>query len=158
MLPSSGVALDVACGRGRHALWLAAQGLTTYAIDRDEAAISALREGAGCQGLPLIAKVCDLEIGEPDLGCKRYDVIVVVHYLYRPLLPMLVKALAPDGVLVYETFTSAQAMRGHPTNSDFLLESGELLNLVQPLKILKAREGEVDGLMLASVIATRVSR
>ena len=59
-------------------------------------------------------------------------------------------------MLVYETFTRAQAGRGRPTNPHFLLESGELPRLVRPLEILRQREGEVDGRMLASVIALRV--
>jgi SAM-dependent methyltransferase len=88
---------------------------------------------------------------------STFDVIVVVHYLHRPLFPALIEALAPGGVLVYETFTRAQAARGKPTNPDFLLEPGELLDLVQPLEILASREGDFDGRMIASVIARRGS-
>jgi hypothetical protein len=58
-------------------------------------------------------------------------------------------------VLVYETFTRAQAARGKPTNPDFLLHSGELLALVRPLEVLASREGDYDGRMIASVIAHR---
>ena len=78
-----------------------------------------------------------------------------MHYLHRPLFPALVEALAPGGLLVYETFTRAQAARGKPTNPDFLLESGELLDLVRPLEVLASREGDYDGRMVASVIAAR---
>jgi hypothetical protein len=81
--------------------------------------------------------------------------IVVVHYLHRPLFPSIVGALRPGGVLVYETFTRAQAARGKPTNPAFLLEAGELLTLVQPLTALDAREGDFDGRMVASVVAAR---
>ena len=62
-------------------------------------------------------------------------------------------ALKPGGVLVYETFTRAQAARGKPTNPAFLLESGELRRLVAPLEILASREGDYEGRMIASVIA-----
>ncbi len=153
LLPTTGGALDVACGRGRHALWLATEGLTTLAVDRDPDAIASLRDDAVRLGLPVTAEVRDLETGAPGLDSACFDVIVVVHYLHRPLVPVLVDALAPGGVLVYETFMRAQAGRGHPTNPKFLLESGELPRLVRPLEILRQREGEVDGRMLASVIA-----
>ena len=88
---------------------------------------------------------------------STYDVIVVVHYLHRPLFPALIEALTPGGLLVYETFTRAQAARGKPTNPDFLLEPGELLDLVRPLEVLASREGDYDGRMVASVIARRGS-
>jgi hypothetical protein len=67
----------------------------------------------------------------------------------------LIDALAPGGLLVYETFTRAQAARGKPTNPDFLLKPGELLDLVRPLEVLASREGDFDGRMIASVIARR---
>jgi len=79
----------------------------------------------------------------------------VVRYLHRPLVPVLIRALRPGGLLVYETFTRAQAARGRPTNPAFLLEPGELLTLVEPLEILSSREGDYDGGMIASVIARR---
>ena len=80
-----------------------------------------------------------------------------MHYLHRSLFPALIGALAPRGVLVYETFTRAQAARGKPTNPAFLLEPGELLELVRPLDVLVSREGDYDGRMIASVIARRGS-
>jgi tellurite methyltransferase len=79
-----------------------------------------------------------------------------VHYLHRPLFAALKAALRHDGVLVYETFTRAQAARGKPTNPAFVLEPGELRELTAPLEVLFEREGEFEGKMLASVIAKRV--
>jgi 2-polyprenyl-3-methyl-5-hydroxy-6-metoxy-1,4-benzoquinol methylase len=155
LLPPSGRALDVACGRGRNALWLAQQGFATIALDRGRAAIAELEARARRDGLPLTARAMDLETGAVDLGDARYDVVVVVHYLHRALFPALLASLAPGGVLVYETFTVAQAARGRPTNPAFLLEPGELPRLVAPLEILAAREGDFDGRMVSSVIAMR---
>lgn len=157
LLPREGRALDVACGRGRHALWLAERGLTTLAFDRDPDAIRELNETARERRLPLRAEVRDLEGGETSFHGSTFDVIVVVHYLHRPLFPALIEALAPGGLLVYQTFTRAQAARGKPTNPDFLLEPGELLELVGPLEVLVSREGDFDGRMIASVIARRGS-
>jgi len=81
--------------------------------------------------------------------------VVGTRYLHRPLFPQLVAALRPGGVLIYETFTTAQAARGKPTNPDFLLRPGELVTLVRPLTILTQREGDFDGRMVASVVARR---
>jgi SAM-dependent methyltransferase len=157
LLPREGRALDVASGRGRHALWLAEHGLTTLAVDRDPEAIRELIEAARERRLPLRAEVRDLEGEANPFHGAVFDVIVVVHYLHRPLFPALIEALAPGGLLVYETFTRAQAARGKPTNPDFLLKPGELLELVGPLEILANREGDFDGRMIASVIARRGS-
>jgi SAM-dependent methyltransferase len=153
LLPAHGTALDVACGSGRHALWLGARGLVTTAIDRDAAAVDAVHAAARSDDLPVTARVVDLETGDVSLGEAVYDVIVVVHYLHRPLFPALIRALRPGGVLIYETFTRAQAARGKPTNPAFLLESGELPRLLAPLAILSEREGDYEGRFVASVVA-----
>jgi SAM-dependent methyltransferase len=155
LLPLVGDALDVACGRGRHAMWLAQRGLRTLGVDRDAAALDALRNESVARGLEIRTAFLDLETGEWVLGRERYDVIVVVRYLYRPLFPRLRDALRAGGVLVYETFIKAQAARGKPTNPEFLLDPGELRELVEPLEVLVEREGEFEGTMLSSVIARR---
>ena len=155
LLPRSGTALDVACGRGRHALWLAHRGLDVRAIDRNADVIAALDAEAKHRGLRLRAEVVDLEEGHPNLGRDVADVIVVVHYLHRPLFPSLIRALGPGGLLVYETFTQAQAKRGKPTNPAFLLAPGELVELVAPLDVIASREGVFEGRDVASVVARK---
>jgi len=97
----------------------------------------------------------DLEAIDSSLGVAAYDLVVVTHYLHRPLFPAILAALRPGGTLVYETFTRAQAARGRPTNPEFLLEPGELLRLVAPLTVRDFREGDFEGRMVASVVATR---
>jgi tellurite methyltransferase len=154
LLPRTGDALDVACGSGRNALWLATRGLRTHAVDRNEAAIQELNDESTRRGLPIHAEVVDLETDRVRFP-RDYDLIVVVHYLHRPLFPSLIEALRPGGLLVYETFTRAQAARGKPTNPAFLLEPGELVSLVRPLDILDDREGDYEGRMIAGVIARR---
>ena len=153
LLPVSGTALDVACGRGRNALWLGERGYVTSALDRNQESIAFVAEQARQRGLPVHAEVMDLESGPVSLGTAAYDVIVVVHYLHRPLFPALIAALRPEGILVYETFTRAQAARGKPTNPAFLLESAELERLVAPLEILRQREGDYDERWVSSVVA-----
>ena len=155
LLPTTGDALDVACGRGRNAFWLAGRGLRTVALDRDEAAVRFVAEEAERRRLPVRAAVADLETEPNPLPLDRYDVVLVVHYLHRPLFPALTATLRRGGLLVYETFTRGQAERGRPTNPAFLLELGELRELVQPLEIVVEREGDFDGRLVASVIARR---
>lgn len=155
LLPSSGIALDVACGRGRHALWLAERGFTVRAIDRDGEAVATVRAEAQRRGLHIIAEQRDLENGDAGLGVETADVIVVVHYLHRPLFPALIRALRPRGLLIYETFTHAQALRGKPTNPAFLLAPGELMQLVEPLGVIASREGVFEDRDVASVVAKK---
>jgi SAM-dependent methyltransferase len=155
LLPNAGYALDVACGRGRHALFLAERGLAVVAVDRDPLAIGALRAEARRRGWPVEARVADLEAGDVDLGGEAYDVVVVVHYLHRPLFPALVRSLAPGGVLIYETFTVDQARHGKPTHPDFLLQHGELRERLRALTILREREGEFEGRHVASLAARK---
>jgi SAM-dependent methyltransferase len=155
LLPPRAVALDVACGRGRHALWLAERGSSVVAVDRNPDAIAHLRQAAAARGLPIVASVWDLETGTPALGPGTFDIVVVFCYLHRPLFPELVASVRPGGLLIYETFTRAQAARGKPTNPDFLLEEGELRRLVQPLEIVDWREGTFDEREVASVVARR---
>ncbi len=149
--------LDVAAGSGRHARLFAAAGWPATAIDRDADRMASLAADAERMHWPLTTIVRDLETGDADLGDAAWDLIVVTHYLHRPLMPAIVRALAPGGVLLYETFTTAQAARGKPTNPAFLLLPGELPRLVAPLATVRQREEEVDGRMVASVAARKLS-
>lgn len=158
LLPRGGRVLDVACGRGRHALMLASAGFRVHAVDRNPDAVDALRETAKRLDLVIDVDVVDLETSPPpDLGIACYDAIVVFNYLHRPLFPSLRDALVVGGRLFYETFTIGQAERGHPKNPDFLLRPGELQALVAPLTVLRAREGDVEGRCIASVVAARTA-
>jgi len=164
IVPREGRALDVACGRGRHAVLLAAIGLDVHAIDRNEEAITSLGALAEAFGYSIDAEVRDLESGPfldgrecVDLGSELYDLVLVTHYLHRPLFPALLECLRPNGVLIYETFTLEQATRGKPSNPDFLLRPGELKTLVEPLDILAEREGELDDRFVAGIAARKPS-
>ena len=158
VLPRRGKAIDVACGAGRHALLLSAAGLSVRAVDRDAESIAELKASARRLGFRVEAEVKDLETGHADLGEETYDVVLVVNYLHRPLFPVLARALRRGGWLIYETYTTAQAERGHPRNPDFLLEPGELPRLVAPLEVVRQREGEFEGHMVSAVAARKPAR
>jgi SAM-dependent methyltransferase len=154
LLPTSGSALDVACGRGRHTLWLAERGLVVHALDGNADVIADLTRIASERALDVRPRVVDLETGGvPSLPERAFDLVVVFNYLHRPLFPALVAALRPGGLLVYETFTRAQAARGKPTNPAFLLEPGELRRLVAPLDVVAEREGTFEARDIASIVA-----
>jgi rhodanese-related sulfurtransferase/precorrin-6B methylase 2 len=155
LLPRGGRVLDVACGRGRHALLLASAGFDVRAIDRHPDAIAFVRDTAARLGFAVDAEVVDLETDPPPAIAGGFGAIVVFNYLHRPLVPALREALKPGGRIFYETFTTHQAERGHPTNPAFLLKDGELAQLMSPLATVRAREGEFDGRFVASIVAER---
>ena len=122
-----GEVLDLACGSGRHARLLAALGLSVLAVDRDAAAL------AQAAGERIETCQFDLEQGAAwPFAPGRFTGIVVCNYLHRPLFASLLAALAPGGVLIYETFALGNAQFGKPANPDFLLAPGELLAAFGP--------------------------
>jgi len=127
--------LDLACGYGRHARYFAARGAHVVAVDRDATALATLSATAGIE-----SREVDLEGAPWPLAGEHFDAIVVSHYLHRPLFPHLRAALAPDGVLLYETFALGNEAYGRPANPAFLLRPGELLELAaappQPLTVV----------------------
>src|SRR4051794_3893010 len=125
LIADAGRVLDVACGRGRHARWLAARGHQVLAVDRDPDAIAALETVPNVE-----ARCADLESGAWPLAGERFAAVIVTNYLHRPLFPALLDALAPGGVLIYETFAAGNERYGRPSNPHFLLQPGELLDLV----------------------------
>lgn len=140
LIRKGGRVLDLACGSGRHALWLAGQDYQVDAVDRDAQAV------AGMQGMANISvSITDIETGHwPEID-QRYDGIVVSRYLFRPLLSKLTEMLNPDGVLIYETFMLGNERYGRPSNPDYLLQPDELKMVYAPLlKIYAFEQGKVD--------------
>jgi len=140
LIAFGGNVLDLACGSGRHAIWLAGQGYTVDAIDRNAEAVAPMA------GMPNI-NVCiaDLETADGYKFARSYDGIIVSRYLHRPLLKTLAEILKPGGVLIYETFMLGNERYGKPSNPDFLLKPGELQDLYSPLLNMVAFEqGEVS--------------
>ena len=137
LIARGGTVLDVACGSGRHVRWLAARGFRLTGVDRDAAAVAPL---------DLIAEMvtADIEHGPWPFEGRRFDAVVVTNYLWRPLLPRLVQAVADGGVLIYETFAAGNETVGKPSNPDFLLQPGELLRATEGLRVIAYEDGFLE--------------
>lgn len=124
-LVSNGVpVLDVAAGHGRHSRFFVDRGHPVTAIDRDTSVLDPQPD------LEIVQ--ADLENGSPwPLGNRTFGAVVVTNYLHRPLMPDLLGALAPGGVLLYETFMVGNERFGRPSRPEFLLRDGELLDLAR---------------------------
>jgi len=132
LAPKGSQVLDLACGGGRNGRLFLARGHAVTLLDRDVGHVQDLKREAG----PEIIEA-DLESGAPvfegsgPLAGRRFGAIVVVNYLHRPLLVPLVQAIEAGGLLLYETFARGNEAYSRPRNPDFLLKSGELLDLVR---------------------------
>lgn len=136
LVPSGGTVLDVACGGGRHVRWFAGRGHRVTALDRDGATLAGLRHLAE-------TVEADIESGPWPWPDRRFDAVVVTNYLWRPLLPRLVDSVAPGGVLLYETFADGQQTVGRPSNPEFLLREGELIEAARGLRVVAYEHGVV---------------
>jgi SAM-dependent methyltransferase len=136
-----GAVLDLACGSGRHTRHMAALGHSVVAVDRDPAAL------ALAAGPDISTTAIDLEEEGAawPFGPDRFVGIVVTNYLHRPLIAPMLASLAPNGVLIYETFAEGNAQFGKPSNPDFLLRPGELLDWARDhgLRVVAFEDGVV---------------
>jgi len=121
---AGGKVLDLACGSGRHACFLAGLGYSVLAVDRDAEALAAMPATPA-----VITRQLDLEGEDWPLAGQVFDGIVVTNYLWRPRLPDVLALLAPGGALIYETFMVGNAAYGKPSNPAFLFQAGELRQL-----------------------------
>ncbi len=140
----SGEVLDLASGAGRHSRWLAAQGYPVLAVDRNADAL-VLANGVGVH-----TQQVDLETGNPEqdwpFAAERFSGVVVVNYLHRPLWTKMIDSLAINGILIYETFAMGNEQFGKPSNPDFLLRHGELLEIARShgLQVIAYEDGYID--------------
>ena len=143
LLPTTGTALDLACGLGGNAVFLAEKGLAVTAWDISIVAIEKLTTYAVQQGLNINA--CQEKIVADSFTGYCFDVIVVSRFLDRTLSDAIIGALKPDGLLFYQTITREKICRKSPNNPDFLLTENELLALFSPLRVIFYRENALIG-------------
>jgi len=152
--------LDLACGNGRHALAAAMLGADATGVDADAGKLALGRDAARRQGLTVSWLEWDLTGSLPPLG--TFDVLLLFRYLDRARLPALLDFLRPGGLLIMETFLEDQRdFDWGPTSREFLLQRGELPDLVRPLRVLFGREvlEPASGnrwAAIASVVARKV--
>jgi SAM-dependent methyltransferase len=146
---AAGPVLDLACGNGRHAIWLAQRGLEVLAVDRNPELLAEVA-ASGIATLQI-----DLETGPSEplsalFQPQRFGAVVATNYLHRPLFPLILSSVAPHGILLYETFAAGNEQFGKPSSPDFLLQPGELLALLAAdsasrWHVLAFEDGFVEG-------------
>jgi len=140
LITAGGTVLDLASGPGRHAVLLARRGFRVEAVDRDAEALA----GIAAVAPGIVTRLAGLEGGAWPYCGRAFDGIVVTNYLHRPLLSLLVDALAENGVLIYETFMLGNERFGKPSSPAFLLRPGELLELAgSGLTVVAFEQGAV---------------
>lgn len=149
---------DIACGSGRHTRLALELGYSVTAIDRDVSrlAVPDLAQLSNAPDLEVIET--DLETGAPfPLAGRQFTAVVVTNYLHRPILPDIVACVADDGLLVYETFAVGNERHGRPSNPDFLLRPGELLDSIEgrllPVRYEHATISALPGKCVQRIVA-----
>lgn len=147
LLPTSGTALDLACGLGGNALFLAQRGFKTVAWDISEVAVGRLRALAECLGLAIEAEVRDVE--STEFPREFFDVVVVSRFLARNLVGPIANSLKRGGLLFYQTYVRDKVSPAGPSNPAYLLAENELLSLFRGLRVVVYREeGRLGDLSL----------
>lgn len=138
LLPETGTALELACGQGANAVFLARQGLQVRAWDISPVALALLRRQADENGLSITTEAVDIQAS--TLPENAFDVIVVSRFLDRTLCDAIIASLKNGGLLFYQTFTVDKITPQGPNNPVYLLQRNELLRLFAPLTLLYYRE------------------
>ncbi len=139
LFPATGLVLDLACGTGRHARYLASRGLQVTAVDIDISMVETI-------SLPNIdAMQFDLEKGDWPFSEEVFDAVIVTNYLWRPLFPKIVSSLKVGGIVFYETFAIGNEKYGRPSNPDYLLAEDELLMQFKGFEVLDFEHMKVEN-------------
>jgi tellurite methyltransferase len=155
-----GRALDVACGVGRHAIWLAELGWKVTAVDNSRVAIEILRRRASEKGLVIDSRTADLELHKFILEPDSYDLIVVCKYLQRDLFPAIRAGARPGGVVIAVIPMVDDDPQIKPMSPAFLLNPGELRAEFEGWDLARDFEGKPDGderrRAMAEIVARRL--
>lgn len=144
-LDTQSTVLDLACGSGRHMKWLSEHGFKVLGVDKDPKALELCKPYGAVLQVDLeqpssfiSQSSSDTPISQPpwSLGTRQFKAIVVTNYLWRPLFANILGALAPNGVLIYETFAQGHQSFGRPKRAEFLLNPGELIQICTNLHLV----------------------
>ncbi|HSF58973.1 MAG TPA: class I SAM-dependent methyltransferase [Candidatus Binatia bacterium] len=138
-----GRALDIATGKGRHAVFLAERGFKVVGIDISPVALNTARRIAREKSLAIDWQEADLE--QIELPKNHYDLVLNFDYLQRSLVPQIKQTLKPHGWVIFETYLIDQKTIGHPSNPSYLLGHNELLDLFGDFRVLYYREGHFSS-------------
>ena len=157
LLPKNVRALEVACGGGRNAVWLAQRRWSVTGCDISLEGLRKARSLASERGVTIDLVCADLETAPPfrmqTIGL--FDLIICFFYLERSLFAFLDAALKPGGLLVYKTYTVDQKrMSDRPMRNAFLLQPQELLHAFPKFRVLSYQEF-VSGRGVAQMIAQK---
>jgi tellurite methyltransferase len=138
---SPGRALDLACGAGRHAIFLAERGWQVTAVDASPVGIELAKEAARARLVEVDWRVADLELGLFKIDAESYDLIIVFYYLQRSLFPQIRAGVRAGGHVIAAIHMVDEAPQVKPMNPDFLLQPGELRAEFHGWEILHDYEG-----------------
>lgn len=157
LLPSTGRALDLAGGAGRHAIWLAERGWSVTMVDTSDVAIGIAEERATAANVDVSFVHSDLTIDEPPAG--PWDLVLIVHYLQRDLFPKMVDQLNDNGLLAFSVATKRNLERHERPGLPYVLNEGEAPLLVDGLNIVHYAEGwSIEDRHEARVVAKKSAR
>jgi tellurite methyltransferase len=143
-------AFDIACGEGRNSIFLARHGFAVTGLDISEKGITKAQQWAKAEGLAVTFICGDMATHEFS---EAFDLIINFNFLMRPLIPKMVAALSPGGLIVFDTILHTPTLEG-AHNRSFLLEPGELRKIftVFPGEILIDEELPLGPLPTARLI------
>ena len=149
-----GTALDLACGTGRNALWLARRGWRVTAVDGSAAAIETLRQKASDFGVTVDARVADLQRPEYEIARAQWDLVTICYYLQRDLFEPAKQGVKPGGVLIAIVHTT----EGGEAPTQSRLKPGELVQYFEGWEVLHSYEGRPNDLAHRRAVAEIVAR
>jgi SAM-dependent methyltransferase len=155
-----GRALDVACGSGRHAIWLAEQRWRVTAVDSSSVAIDVLKQRAEQKRVTIDSRIADLERNEFIIEPASCDLIVVCNYLQRDLFPSIKQGVAPGGLVIASIAMIDAAPDVKPMNPAYLLNPGELRSFFEDWEVIWYFEGKFGSpprRATAEIVARRVA-
>lgn len=152
-LLDGGLALDLACGKGRHSIFLAKRGYAVVAIDISLEATKTLHAKARDRSLAVFPIVADLD--NFPLPSERFDLVAVFYFYEKSLIPSISDCLNPGGLLFYSTFNERHTSIKPGFNPDYLVPVGALAREFKDLRIIHSDDESGEAQNVSRIIAVR---